>query len=193
MRALLEELQRRGLLSSFYTTIGFGNDCSALFSKVSERRKYNVPDNKIKRLWIPEIQRLLLNSDQEKNRRLADRNYKKLDNITAKEISAGSTKVIHTYEDGAFKTFIEAKEKGIQCSYELPIAHWATVRIIAEETERYPEWEPTLESTREPEKNFFKRRRIKTRGSNQLPKSICLGFYPFAHQTENTLPNLLVR
>ena len=86
---------------------------------------------------------MLLNSDQEKNRRLADRNYKKLDNITAKEISAGSTKVIHTYEDGAFKTFIEAKEKGIQCSYELPIAHWATVRrLLAEETERYP-MEPT--------------------------------------------------
>ena len=50
-----------------------------------------------------------------KNRRVADRNYKKLDNITAKEISAGSTKVIHTYEDGAF-SFIEAKEKEFNVS-----------------------------------------------------------------------------
>ena len=86
VRALLEELHNRDLLSTFYTTIGFGNDCSRLFSKISKRRKYNVPDNKIKRLWIPEIQRLLLNSDQETNRRLTDRSYKKLDYKTTKEI-----------------------------------------------------------------------------------------------------------
>ena len=43
----------------------------------------------------------------------------------------------------------------MQCSYELPIAHWATVRrLLAEEAERYPEWEPTLESTREPEEKL---------------------------------------
>ena len=47
---------------------------------------------------------------------------------------------------------------GMQCSYELPIAHWATVRrLLAEETERYPEWEPTLESTREPEEKLFRK------------------------------------
>ena len=66
VRALLEELHNRDLLSTFYTTIGFGKYCNKLFSKISKRRMYNVPDNKIKRLWIPEIQRLLLNSDQEK-------------------------------------------------------------------------------------------------------------------------------
>jgi len=44
------------------------------------------------------------------------------------------------------------------CSYELPIAHWATVRrLLAEEAERYPEWEPTLESTREPEEKLFRK------------------------------------
>jgi glycosyltransferase involved in cell wall biosynthesis len=47
---------------------------------------------------------------------------------------------------------------GIQCSYELPIAHWATVRrLLAEEAERYPQWEPTLESTREPEEKLFRK------------------------------------
>ena len=156
VRALLEELHNRDLLSTFYTTIGFGKYCNRLFSKISKRRKYNVPDNKIKRLWIPEIQRLLLNSDQEKKRRLADRSYKKLDYKTAKEISAASTKVIHAYEDGALEIFIRAKDLGIQCSYELPIVHWATSRrLLAEEAERYPEWEPTLETTREPEEKLF--------------------------------------
>ena len=158
VRALLEQLQNKGLLSTFYTTIGFGNDCCRLFSKVSKRRIYNIPDKKIKRLWIPEIQRLLLNSDQEKKRRLADRSYKKLDYKTAKEISAASTKLIHAYEDGAREIFIRAKELGIQCSYELPIVHWATSRrLLAEEAERYPEWEPTLETTREPEEKLLKK------------------------------------
>ena len=91
-----------------------------------------------------------------KKRRLADRSYKKLDYKTAKEISAASTKVIHAYEDGAREIFIRAKELGIQCSYELPIVHWATSRrLLAEEAERYPEWEPTLETTREPEEKLF--------------------------------------
>ena len=44
------------------------------------------------------------------------------------------------------------KNLALQCSYELPIAYWATNRrLLAEEAERYPEWEPTLETTREPE------------------------------------------
>jgi hypothetical protein len=52
----------------------------------------------------------------------------------------------------------EQKQLGMQCSYELPIAHWATVRrLLAEEAERYPEWEPTLESTREPEEKLFRK------------------------------------
>ena len=101
---------------------------------------------------------MLLNSDQETNRRLTDRSYKKLDYKTTKEISPASTKVIHTYEDCAREIFIRAKELGIQCSYELPIVHWATSRrLLAEEAERYPEWEPTLETTREPEEKLFRK------------------------------------
>ena len=65
---------------------------------------------------------------------------------------------MHAYEDGCSSSFARAKEMGMQCSYELPIAHWATVRrLLAEEAERYPEWEPTLESTREPEEKLFRK------------------------------------
>jgi glycosyltransferase involved in cell wall biosynthesis len=40
----------------------------------------------------------------------------------------------------------------------MPIAHWATVRrLLAEEAERLPDWEPTLESTREPEKKLARK------------------------------------
>ena len=46
----------------------------------------------------------------------------------------------------------------MQCSYELPIAHWATARrFLSEEAQRYPEWEPTLESTWEPEEKLFRK------------------------------------
>ena len=56
-------------------------------------------------------------------------------------------------------SFVRAKELGMQCSYELPIAHWATAELLAEEAE-YP-IEPTLESTREPEEKLFKRRKLR--------------------------------
>ena len=89
---------------------------------------------------------------------LTDRSYKALDSKTASEISILSARIIHAYEDGAFSTFIKAKEFGIQCSYELPIAHWATVRrLLAEEAERVSNWEPTLESAREPEEKLCRK------------------------------------
>lgn len=158
VRALLEELQKLDLLTRFYTTIGFGNGRVALFSKLKNKRFYDIPDTKIKRLWIPEIQRLIVKSDQESKRRLTDRSYKKLDAKTANELSDLSVDVIHAYEDGALKSFLKAKEVGTQCSYELPIVHWATSRrLLAEEAERYPEWEPTLETTREPEEKLFQK------------------------------------
>ena len=151
-------MNTRGLLSCFYTTLGFGNDCNMLFSKIKDKRRYDIPDHKIKRLLMPEIQRLLIKSNQESNRRLADRSYSKLDAKVSSEISTYSLKCIHAYEDSASKTFSKAKDLGIQCSYELPIVHWATSRrLLIEEAERYPRWEPTLEATREPEEKLFQK------------------------------------
>ena len=40
---------------------------------------------------------------------------------------------VYCYEDGAKQTFIEAKKKGIQCIYELPIGFWKSARNIFEE------------------------------------------------------------
>ena len=89
----------------------------------------------------------------------------------------------------ALPSFARAKEMGMQCSYELPIAHRATVRrLLAEEAERYPEWEPTLESTREPEENFVEKKRIKARGSNHLSEPVCIGFNTLGNQAENAMP-----
>ena len=108
---------------------------------------------------ILSLKRLLLKTDQATPRRLADASYEKLDNKTSMELSANSATFIHAYEDGALNTFRKSKDLEIQCSYELPIAHWATSRrLLSEEAERYPHWEPTLEATREPEEKLFKKR-----------------------------------
>jgi glycosyltransferase involved in cell wall biosynthesis len=81
-----------------------------------------------------------------------------LDKKVSSKLTKEGTHVLHAYEDGAYYSFKRAKELGIQCSYELPIAHWATVRrLLAEEAERYPQWEPTLEITREPEEKLFRK------------------------------------
>jgi glycosyltransferase involved in cell wall biosynthesis len=58
--------------------------------------------------------------------------------------------LVYAYEDGAAETFAEARKHGIKCFYELPIAYWETCqRLLNEEAERLPDWEPTLVGTRD--------------------------------------------
>jgi glycosyltransferase involved in cell wall biosynthesis len=54
-------------------------------------------------------------------------------------------KAVYAYEDGAFSTFTKAKELGIKCIYDLPIAYWEVGRKLTEEESiRLPEWAITL-------------------------------------------------
>ncbi|MDA9110503.1 glycosyltransferase [bacterium] len=159
VRALLNQLNTQNLLEKFFTTIGSGQGANSLISAFSgEKRKYTIPDTKISRQWVPEVIRLLSKGNQEKKRRKVDLSYQALDHKVSRLLSNHSSQILHAYEDGCFDSFARAKQLGIQCSYELPIAHWATVRrLLAEEAERYPEWEPTLESTRETEDKLFRK------------------------------------
>ncbi|MDQ3198745.1 MAG: glycosyltransferase family 4 protein [Verrucomicrobiota bacterium] len=72
--------------------------------------------------------------------------YRSLDRRVAKRISAGLTsKAVYAYDDGALATFRAARERGIKCLYEHPIAYWRTVQQLQrEEAELQPEWAPTL-------------------------------------------------
>ena len=158
VRALLEELEKNQLLEKFYTTIGAGSSINPLVKVLSQKRGYAIPDGKISRQWFPELVRLLAKGDQSKKRKRTDHSYLALDKKVSSKLTKEGSQVLHAYEDGAYYSFKRAKELGIQCSYELPIAHWATVRrLLAEEAERYPQWEPTLESTREPEEKLFRK------------------------------------
>lgn len=158
VRALLEELQKNQQLEKFYTTIGVGFGRNPFTKILGKKRGYAIPDNKISRHWIPELVRLLSKGDQREKRQQADKSYLYLDKKVSSKLTKQCTQVLHAYEDDAYYSFKRSKELGIQCSYELPIAHWATVRrLLAEEAERYPLWEPTLESTREPEEKLFRK------------------------------------
>ena len=159
VRSLINELNSRNQLKKFFTTIGAGEGTISLVKLLCEgKRQYAIPDKMISRQWMPEFVRFLSKGDQEKKRQKANNSYFALDQRVSKELSNFSSQILHSYEDTCSYSFSRAKELDIQCSYELPIAHWATVRrLLAEEAERYPKWEPTLESTREPEEKLCRK------------------------------------
>lgn len=112
--------------------------------------------------FFPESLRLLPfgTKSQEIRRKAVDNSYQSLDKRVSKSLTDTQSEVnfLHAYEDGAAYSFAHAKELGIACSYELPIAHWSTGRrLLSEEAERFPGWEPTLESTREPEEKLVRK------------------------------------
>ena len=158
-RALLLQLNDQNQLEKFFTTIGAGEGANPWITSFCRgKREYAIRDKMISRQWMPEVARLLSKGNQEKKRRKVDRSCQALDNKVSNKLASLTSQVLHSYEDGCSFSFARAKELGMQCSYELPIAHWATVRrLLAEESERYPEWEPTLESTREPEEKLFRK------------------------------------
>ena len=76
-------------------------------------------------------------------RRWVDRSY----NYSMRkllELTEHSASVIHAYEDGAAVPFKDPKSSDRR-SYELPIAHWKTVRLLlSEEAEDTPNGSPLL-------------------------------------------------
>ena len=163
VRALLQELNRRDYLNTFHTTLAAStlpHPLDRLLPTLGKKRNYPVPANKIHSHPIYEVFRLTagLLSSHERRRRLTDNTYKYLDCAVAKALPLSRAKIVHAYEDGALQTFRTAKALGVFRSYELPIAHWRTARrLLSEEAERYPDWEPTLETTREPEEKLHRK------------------------------------
>jgi glycosyltransferase involved in cell wall biosynthesis len=74
--------------------------------------------------------------------------YQRLDKRVAaglKSAKKNGADAVYAYEDGAFYSFLAAKQLGLQCLYDLPIGYWgAARRILGEERERWPDWAPTL-------------------------------------------------
>lgn len=76
--------------------------------------------------------------------------YTSLDNHVAQH-HLNSLTAVYAYEDGAATTFQTAKQQGIRCLYDLPIAFYRTSRAIqTQEAEQFPELSPALQAVREP-------------------------------------------
>jgi glycosyltransferase involved in cell wall biosynthesis len=162
VRAILSGLLKAGMLAEFYTTISTDPKSSWLKIFPSNiraellRRSYPVPTKQINSGPALELLRMILpkvglHRFTKTEMALAgiDSVYKSLDKRLARnlsELKAKHNKVaVYAYEDGALKTFRRAKELGLKCIYDLPIAFWELRhKLMNEEAERLPAWAVTL-------------------------------------------------
>jgi alpha-maltose-1-phosphate synthase len=85
--------------------------------------------------------------------------YLSLDRHVAKRLCRNSRiKAVYGYDGGALESFRAAKERGLKCIYEHPIAYWREVRRYQqEEAELHPEWKPTLAALHDSEKKLARK------------------------------------
>lgn len=174
VRALLEALESAGLLARFVTTLGW--------SKVSYphladnirgklRRNYQLPADKIDIHPVRELVRLVAGAlrlrrltESESAWASIDQVYQSLDREAARRLRHGEygagIRGVYAYEDCAEQLFTAAGELGLKRIYDLPIAYWETAqRLLREEADRYPDWEPTLGGTRDSEAKLARKTR----------------------------------
>lgn len=179
VRAVLAALDRHDRLAKFITTLGWSANSPFLQAVAGStraeimRRAYDLPPDKIKAHPAREIVRQLAEklrlrflTKHETGAASIDRVWNRLDEIAARYLREDrerlSIRAVYTYEDCAARLFETARELGLRRIYDLPIAYWETAqRLLREEAQRYPEWEPTLGGTRDsPEKLARKTREL---------------------------------
>jgi glycosyltransferase involved in cell wall biosynthesis len=151
VRAVLAALDNARLLDVFFTTVGVrsGNALSRILPdklrRSVERRSFTTKHARLEfHPWKESL-------------RLAGR--ESIDTVcfdldahvaaTCREKPSGIS-AVYCYEDIARETFRLARERGWTTFYDLPIAYWQTSqRLLWEEAQRWPEWEPTLVGTRD--------------------------------------------
>ena len=175
VRALLEVAQQANRLGLFATALGFSGTPAwlrlapgAIRAELA-RRSYRVPGDKMVAWGSREAARLLSRkigwgslSKHETGWACVDAVYQDLDRHVAGHlenwVETRSINCAYAYEDGALATLTKARTLGIQAAYDLPIAYWQTVRrLMDEEAQRLPEWEPTLGSTRDSDEKFARK------------------------------------
>ena len=112
--------------------------------------------------------------------------YLSLDREVARRLRLGlTTKAVYGYDGGALETFRMAKQRGILCLYEHPIAYWRVSRKLQEEeAELRPEWASTLPALGDStEKQERKDQELALADLVIVPSS-------FSKQSLNAAPNL---
>jgi glycosyltransferase involved in cell wall biosynthesis len=162
VRAVLTSLAEAEMLAKFKTTIATNPDSFWLQSLPRNirnelmRRTFSISPKHISTRPLLEFARMLSTrigfnwcTQYEHGWASIDAVYRDLDNTTSKElekwVNIFNVSSVYAYEDGALQTFIKAKELGLKCIYDLPIAFWETGRrLMMEEAERLPRWANTL-------------------------------------------------
>ena len=156
VRAVLAALDAEHLLDTFYTTVGLRGggllqrSIPPPFRSRADRRAYDLIHGRIVFHPFREVLRLFVRGDIESV-------YCDLDSFVAEQLTSSSSEIagVYCYEDGALATFTAARDRGLACFYDLPIAYWETAqRLLAEEAQRWPEWEQTLVGTRDSEQKL---------------------------------------
>ena len=167
VRAVLNALDGADRLAKFVTTLGWSHS-SPFVQALPEnlraqmlRRAYDLPHYKIKTHPAREIVRLLAEkfgprwlTRHETGWASIDRVWQRLDQVAADYLRRNherlKTRGVYAYEDCAECSFEIALQLGLRRIYDLPIAYWETAqRLLREEAQRYPQWEPTLGGTRD--------------------------------------------
>jgi glycosyltransferase involved in cell wall biosynthesis len=167
VRALLAALAAEGLLAKFVTTLGWSSDAPWLghvpdrWRSQLQRRAYDLPPDRLEAHPARELVRLLGASaglkpliEHERGWASIDAVWQDLDRRAADYLLHGQQRAqiraVYAYEDCAAALFAAAEKTGARRIYDLPIAYWElAVRLLREEAERYPDWEPTLGGTRD--------------------------------------------
>src|ERR1700730_8391700 len=174
VRAVLEALGRAGLLERCVTTLGWSHKSYPYLSdhiRGKLRRNYELPADKIDIHPLREATRLLAGrlrarslTRHETGWASIDQVWQSLDRETARRIRGGNygpnLRGVYAYEDCAGQSFLAARDLGLKRIYDLPIAYWETAqRLLREEEQRYPDWEPTLGGTRDSAEKLARKRR----------------------------------
>ncbi len=173
VRAVLQSLEEANLLAQFVTTLGYPRSAAFLsfLPPNAQRRAYDLPPEKVRAYPTREIIRLLAGAagitslvEHERGWASIDRVWQALDEEAASWFRAQKTRAkidaVYAYEDCALRLFEAAQGLGARRIYDLPIAYYETAqRILREEAERYPDWEPTLGGTRDSEEKLARKQR----------------------------------
>lgn len=152
VRALAEGVEKMGLLQNFFTCIAlFTNSAFYSFTGVGPLKEFRkrIFSNNLKPYTkvrpFNELGRLL-------SKRLGgnaifnvEKVYYDLDKYAAGKLK--NCNAVYAFEDGALKTFEQAKSQQMTCYYDLPIGYWRSMhKILDEERRKKPEWAETLQN-----------------------------------------------
>ncbi len=167
VRAVADALLRHGMLLRFATCIGISPQ-SPLAQRFPQRI-FNLPPDKMWTHPQREIVRHLASRfgvrgiiEHERGWASMDQVGRDLDRYVAKKLEQtdeSSLTGVYCYEDFALATFEAAKRRQLRRVYDLPIAYWeVSQRLLREQAERWPAWEPTLGGTRDSAEKLERKR-----------------------------------